>query len=516
MCPPDDQPWLISSRGELDRDAEKMEIWKSDWKSDFPGLSSSFSEKVAWIKKVDDKHSEEDYYDTMDGDAPDESEDVIAGILSDCCPVNVTLQMWVPRVHLEGLTLTAANGSTFMSATSIHRAGYPSTVAGWSDYKTWLLALDTADPDVLIATIDCNKEQDLGDALNESMLSLGLQRHASTFTIPGPGNDSRSFSGRFLQQKIGQNIHFPLVGGATGVAVKVGMTATEKQRQSSPFVSELISLQKASGDTKIFIIVPKHDSETSDSEAHDSDEDDVNQGSAERALMSSETQHTLWLPAAYTAVDERVRSHCCEGEGESKGIQRRLQKGNTDTGNLKLAILGAEFEALKTLKGPQTELKFCTALALTRAMAWDSTWMHDNESPEDTVAMVNKLGEYWRNSLLKKSDAELGLGLGGAGASEAHSGPASRLALFRLFETIAPRLKLDLEGDYGDSSLKCHFNWVARKRRSGAEVAAEKAKMEAQKAAKKAKKASNAVPASASASSASDAHILDQDSMLHV
>lgn len=117
--------------------------------------------------------------------------------------------------------------------------------------------------------------------------------------------------------------------------------------------------------------------------------------------------------------------------------------------------------------------------------------MHDNEFPEAVAELVTKLGEYWRGSVLKREDGELGLGYttadGDTFDEATHGGAASRAALLRLFEMLAPRLECEAP-DYGQGKA-ARFNFQTRKRRSNAEVAAEKAALAATKAAGKASKA---------------------------
>jgi hypothetical protein len=191
---------------------------------------------------------------------------------------------------------------------------------------------------------------------------------------------------------------------------------------------------------------------------------------------------------------------------------------------VKIDVFGAELAALGKVRDRAS--KACVALALVRAMADDNYWMHDNEAPEAVVKLVGKLGELWRNTLLKEDDGALGLGYwsqggggvggggGGGGGDEAgvHGGAASRAALFRLFELLAPRLEQEAEVGWGETS-RCKFSWVLRKRRSNAEVAEEKQAKQAAKADKQAaqqaaatvKEAAKAARAAAKAAAAAKA-----------
>jgi hypothetical protein len=60
-----------------------------------------------------------------------------------------------------------------------------------------------------------------------------------------------------------------------------------------------------------------------------------------------------------------------------------LDKGNTDSGNLRIAIFEAEYDYGKTLRGERAwQRKLCHMLALVDAMTRDSYWMYDNEDEE--------------------------------------------------------------------------------------------------------------------------------------
>merc|ERR1711865_1047480 len=109
--------------------------------------------------------------------------------------------------------------------------------------------------------------------------------------------------------------------------------------------------------------------------------------------------NTVWLSAYWREERERVEGHIRWGDGESESIKKRLDKGNTDTGNLKLMMLEHEFNAVKR-----------NLLALAMVFANEPFWMHDNEDPEAVAAVLKDLAIYLRTNLLKLSDAELELG----------------------------------------------------------------------------------------------------------
>lgn len=93
---------------------------------------------------------------------------------------------------------------------------------------------------------------------------------------------------------------------------------------------------------------------------------------------------------------------------ETHCIQKRLEKGNTDTGNLKVEIFQAELKYAKSMKLSLKE-QFCATLALTLAAGSDTFWMNDTELSDDLAKSIKALGTVWRTSLLTKTDEELGI-----------------------------------------------------------------------------------------------------------
>ena len=66
-------------------------------------------------------------------------------------------------------------------------------------------------------------------------------------------------------------------------------------------------------------------------------------GAAEQP--SEATHHVLWLLGVFNEDRTRVGEHVREGKGETTSIQARMEKGNTDTGNL--SMMSAEVNAMK-------------------------------------------------------------------------------------------------------------------------------------------------------------------------
>ena len=139
-----------------------------------------------------------------------------------------------------------------------------------------------------------------------------------------------------------------------------------------------------------------------------------------------------------------------------------MQKGNTDTGNVKFGIVEAEWDWLqKRFKGDadREQKYFCGLLALTHAMCASDHWMYDNECWEEIADFCKKLaGEVARAP--QKDDAALGLGLT-APARPTRRPNASKKALVRPLNWFKTRIEAHPDTDY-------KFSLATRKRRADA------------------------------------------------
>lgn len=183
----------------------------------------------------------------------------------------------------------------------------------------------------------------------------------------------------------------------------------------------VLDATQASCEDKVYVIGPAK-AETVDKDKYvDSDEDQTK----EKPKTASNT-YVLWVPAAYTTELARV-----EEEAAGNNV--------------------AAFEALmKALKTQKTEYsgKFATALAVTTVASRDVGWMDEDTDKGNQV--VKNLGNFWRTTLLKKSDKQLGLG-------SSPDDEESREALYALLGKC--QSDLDTEGD-GST-----FNWQPAKER---------------------------------------------------
>ena len=84
-------------------------------------------------------------------------------------------------------------------------------------------------------------------------------------------------------------------------------------------------------------------------------------------IWSRPPVQAIWLPKFYDGERKRMFAHIHDGEGEALDIKQRLQKGNTDTGNVRFAIVESEFKwTNQRFRGDADKKRyFCALLALT-------------------------------------------------------------------------------------------------------------------------------------------------------
>ncbi|CAE7032316.1 unnamed protein product [Symbiodinium natans] len=269
---------------------------------------------------------------------------------------------------------------TAPAGTSVHAGAPPATSKAFSDL-------------VLLASCEMPKNTAIQTAVESMLENLGLN------VALGPARCGASRPD--LPEHIGGMMHFP-EPRATKPGAAVAFEVVEFLERNL-FEEELLARKRQLGGRMTYLMLPKNDPKPS------GEEDEEEEESKEE--LSAENTDVLWLPAEFSATRQRMRKHCWYGFGETSSIRSRVRKGSTDSGNLKVAIFDAEFEAAKELRGKAVlPSKLCSLLALTMTMDDDTYWMHDNECPEAVAQLMHKISAYWRTTLLSKSDSELGIG----------------------------------------------------------------------------------------------------------
>lgn len=166
----------------------------------------------------------------------------------------------------------------------------------------------------------------------------------------------------------------------------------------------------------------------------------------------------VYLPLFFREELQRMVAHVHEGAGETRDYAIRLKRCTTDSGNLKVLLVAAEWDAIR-LKRRGRNLSIseslCATLALIVTMFHDSYWLHDNEDLETAAKTVREIGDYFRSTLMKKTDQELGIGL----TSDTADRELSRTALCGGLERVKSRFN-EL------SSALFKFNWKPGKPKS--------------------------------------------------
>jgi hypothetical protein len=303
----------------------------------------------------------------------------------------------------------------------------------------------------------CAKTDDLFDAMQSLCKSLGLE--GSTLRMPDCGVYQQLTQ---FGKRVGEHPFFAKTAAHGAAAVplrlKQGPPPPVDQmqaKQPKSWVSRLREQEKTSEGARAFMIVKKADTLHDDDDDDDDDDDGGGGGGGggdekeeQRKQPSEVTHHVLWLPGVFNEDHARVGEHVREGKGETTSIQARMEKGNTDTGNLTYMMLSAEVDTMKDeIGGAHTfttrQRKLSHALAITLAFVEGGDyWMHDNECDEELSELIESLGKYWRTVLLVENDETIGLGL----TSSTADGAASRAALYALLKQLGTSIERNVDG----------------------------------------------------------------------
>lgn len=268
--PPDGQPYLISSRKDLELDKKGIAAWQARWEARFPGEASTLNEKLEWTDGVErdveveaeqrQQNGEGETEDENDQDAcpkfarPLDSE-VLASILLSKCTEEVEICLVVSRAKVrECLTALIACESTFLNCSERRRAPFDADYrdVGWRAgvVSTWgavvsgvrrLLGkrrraeseaslpafcdyLERAPPgtemrrggqvladetEVLVASLTCLRYDVLQDKLSELVTKLGMLK-GTRCSSPCATTHGQSVASAFfrLNRLVGENLWF--------------------------------------------------------------------------------------------------------------------------------------------------------------------------------------------------------------------------------------------------------------------------------------------------------------------
>ena len=498
QCPPENTP-LVSSVDELAQDKARIDEWKAKASASFPGRDASFDDKLKWYHAFN-----ESAYEDFWSSAPEPPEYVPA-VLLDACDDSVELQLIIKRGEASLLNKINDESKAKFMASAERARGEPlrqrvlnkarSTEKGLAAYVEWLADGENGAPscemrskttpkpvtllhsdvgrepfdDVVVAARTVAKGDCAGSAIKGLMRDAGLCGSCMAPAITSDWSIIVHNAGDGVE-KVGENVFYVDKRGKCCVALELQISTGESKQSESTgekkFHEECKALEEAHADETLLTMGadPKDKGDKSDTaepkaEWPDSDSSDESEDAADE--MSKPPVQALWLPKFYYNERKRMFAHVHLGAGETTSIKQRLQKGNTDTGNVKFGLVEAEWDWLqKRFKGDddREQKYFCGLLALTHAMCASDHWMYDNEYVEEIGDFCKKLASKWREHL-KKDEAALGLGLDGAGA--AHTPAASKKALVRLLNWFKTRIEAHPDTDY-------KLSLATRKRRADA------------------------------------------------
>lgn len=463
------EPYLISSQDEIDEGEAEAAKFHEAWldKHPFPGVHSTWQAKYDWLKALQKEYMDE--FEKSIFTNPPEVWQIASEILLDEAPETILVQFYAKRDELEAIKLyDDAAKSRF--ATGIEEYGRNEFLSSksersWEAYKAWLLEnKNDHDGEVLLGSVECFKEEQFQEVFRCFTRELGM--FISADSVQQLKSTFRACSDWGLMDEVGSNLYSPLADDNTTLSFNVLVrfsTKTPEEMAKYEFLSRLEDMTEETENAERFPLFGKYYMFVSKETAVSV----VDSDGEEHIPISPDNHYVLWLSRFYKEMMEEVRSHFAWGKGESRDIQRRLFKGNTDTGNLKMDIFSAEFEALKEERCWGT--KFARAFALTRIAAYDTYWMQDNEFPEEIANMVTKLGDYWRNNLLKKDDETLGIGLD----LEKENGDSSEMSESRK-ALICLLRRLGKQFEEASEYCKVKFNVVGRPRKKKASNAQNK------------------------------------------
>ena len=492
--PPDDQPWLLSSRGDLAEANELKGVEKARWSAALgPAEDATLATKKAWIKRFkyswEDKESALSYF--QQGKCP-EFEDVVPEIMLASCRPQVSIQLLMTRsavkAHADAKPKSDKPFSAAVSGSLTLRfpgKAEPKSLAAW--WKALSLAKDPGttvscdskhhkDSYVLVATLaSVPSGTEIHDLLSSNKAGAPLGALDSLVAMGINAKSLRPTDYEFsIADKAGECAHYP--GTADGVSIVpfvllCGPCPAQKAAAAAGDAADDEEAgEKEPGDTKEFWAAVE----------------------AKQALQRTagplgtpcptpkmpvptppySLEAVFWADQAfYTAEKARITAHE-GGAGEAPCIKKRLRKGNTDSGNLRIALFEREFHCIRGHRGwgePRKLTKpqqLLGTLALVNTMVFSWPWMHDNEDPTAVRKLYADIAVYLRTKLLKLTDDELGIGPSPGLEDVAGT---NRAALYHFLEFH--KKKLATEGPEGEA---VKFNFRPGKPKSDAWKAAQR------------------------------------------
>jgi len=402
----------------------------------FPGIRSDIPAKIKWLKAIDDHHMdimEDSCYSSL---AP-EASDAVKDILLDTAPELIRVNFAISSNHLDAISNSLGEeqknkfvlnyqknlGGTGTRKRKTSSEATPSSLVTFEKCLEWIKENKKASSDeFIIATVKVAKDTPISEFYKKIREDLGI----ADCTKGGLGNHERSLWNWGLQEKVGQNmycgdsddesdgdgdsVHWNIHLASCNTEPESNLSDTQQEvRAFRKLLKDQVAASEARGNLKCYTLVKRKDAP--DNDGGESDDSDVDEEDEDEGIpQTPEYFQPLWLPKGFTEHYSRIACHLSSGEGECRDIQQRLEKGNTDSGNIKIELFEYELQYAKKIQ--TTTERLCAILALSLAASNDDYWMHDNENPQKVLRLIKSLALVWRNDLLLKDDANLGIGIG--------------------------------------------------------------------------------------------------------
>ncbi|KAK3242467.1 hypothetical protein CYMTET_47847 [Cymbomonas tetramitiformis] len=458
-CPPEDKPWLLSSRRMLAEHKVNGATRKKKWSSaegKFPGANASLEDKLEWMHWVQYGELESDFELLFDRTRPNDPKETVQQILYDTCTPTVNVQLCVSREAIDRLS-SVIDENTFINS-SLRRQGdgCPAECSDGASFLQWLKTapvggnfhatpIPTAPqaqaaklPEyypkantatyVVFATTQLLRDASTSVEVAAVVKQLGLPSNCVVRPVGSRREFAHSMAAN-MAPKIGEIVHFPEHGGDSAVALEIFIPS--KVEKDQPFEEELKVKEEASEGKQGFMLIEKGLSKPKPKQKR------------------SKSQ----LETGDDCDDDEL------GEGECEDIKKRLDKGNTDPGHLRFDMVNQQLHTIKYEfkdgeKDERTALKFCRLLGLIQAIfagLHPMHWMFDNECPTEVVELVKDIAAYCRTFLgVKNSNQTLGLGH----PTEDADGISSREALYVLLRYWGQQLQIKANFIPGHSRQK--------------------------------------------------------------
>lgn len=377
--------------------------WKQLFYNSYPGGGASHGDKNRWAKGIEEEARRADA--ALDATRPHEPTALIRNILLETTTDTVFVQLLIAGHKASELRLQSK------AQTIIY--GPPGRGA----------------PDFIIAA-SCKKPKfaRTQDVLDSMLTAVGLPVTTYVRCAPcGVGLSAEADINFHLPERLGEAIFFP--GPVATVAFEV-LTPGAPESALEKACRDRARNYKGLG----FIFVRRLDANAA----------------ALAAPVSRESHHVLWF--AEEGEVDRVRRHLRWGEGEAEQIKRRLDARTDTAADLKLRMVRAEVEHVRTMRASTSNQggagvgvgtttadtvwprRLAALLAVSLELVNDPAFLALSSHPTSVVDTLRDVANYWRTHLLKNEPRTLGLGLPGDMPSVTSSYEAL-LALLKLIKT---------------------------------------------------------------------------------